>query len=456
MPFVRVRGHQLAILHGSRAVDTKAVEQKTLFTFYSRAEAEAAAGPRRHELEQILEERHPQVRFDWKNVWKAVGEQLHALPESYDYQDRSRKRFEEGLRAFSRELLVADPRMQPQAGALVEEHRHELELLAWLISWRLQTAKETDRFRRADEFHWRFEAPADGVSVDAEEHAVGLYERGKYPEADRAFRLFIACFPSYAEGHNYLGLIALAQGRLADAVEEFRITAEKGRRLFPKRIPKDSWWGDLATRPYMRGLRNLTLTLNRLGRYDEALQVCQTLETECHDDLAADVFRSSIFLNTGRYAEAAVRSLRLVNLWPDELFVAGFALAEAGDPQAATLLVRAVLHHPRAAQVVVGGRVPKATTRDEWRDDDAGSSLRENLAGWLRARRRPGLILLRKVLDAAPVRRALTELREAEVAWRSNAPNALDTLHQLRDPSQAEKLAREAGLHGAVATRDEG
>jgi len=446
MPFVRVRGHQLAILHGSRTADTGTVDQKTLFTFYSRAEAEAALGPRRHELEHILEDRHPRVRFDWDNLWKAVGEHLRALPDTYDYGDRSRRRFQGGLQAFARELLLADPRMQPQAGALVEEHRCELQLLAWLIKWRLETAREDDRFRGADEFHWRFEAPADGVSVDAEEHAVGLYERGQYAEAERAFRLFVACFPSYAEGHNYLGLIALAQHRTEDAVTEFRVTAEKGRRLFPKRIPKDSWWGDHATRPYMRGLRNLALTLNRLGRYDEALELCDTLEKECHDDLTADAYRASVYLNTGRYVEAAERALRLVAIWPDDLFVAGFALAECGDPGAAAVLVRAVLHHPRAAQAVVGGRVPKATSRDEWLDDEAGRALRENLAGWFGAKRRPGLTLLRAVLEAESTRLALAELRQAEDAWRSNTPGALSRIQQLREAAHAETLAR--GIEG--------
>jgi tetratricopeptide (TPR) repeat protein len=445
MPFVRVRGNQLAILHGTRTADSGAVDQKTLFTFYSRAEAEAAVGPRRFELEQILAERHPQVRFDWDKLWKAVGEQLDALPDAYDYGDRSARRFEAGLHTFARELLVADPRTQPQAGALLQARRHELELVAWLIQWRLQTAAEADDLQGRDEFHWRFEAPADGVPPDAEEHAVGLYERGRLTEADRAFRLFVACFPSYAEGHNYLGLIALEQGRLDDAVAEFRTTAEKGRRLFPKRIPKDDWWSDHATRPYMRGLRNLALTLNRLGRHEEALAVCDTLEQECHDDLTVDAFRASIFLNTGRYAEAGDRALRLVEIWPTELFVAGFALAELRDPRAPALMVRAVLHHPRAAQALLGLRVPKPTFREEHEDDEAGRELRLNLAEWLRGRRRRGLVLLRAVWDTPAVRAAVTEIQTALLAWRQNDRGARARMEALRSAAHADALARTVG-----------
>lgn len=444
MPFLRARGHQLAILHGARAPDTGEVDQKTLFTFYSRVEAEAAIGPRHRELEALLEERHPQIRFDWEALRKAIGEQLDALPETYDYADRSRRRFEEGLRGFARELLVADPRMRPRAGPLVEAHRHELELLAWLIEWRLQTASERDdRFTALDEFHWRFDAPADGVSPDAEEHAAELYERGRYDEAASAFRLFLACFPDYAEGHHYLGLIALEQDRLDDAIAAFRATVAIGRKLFPKRIAKDAWWSDLATRPYMRGLRSLAGTLDRTGRYDEALEVCARLEKECHDDLFADAYRAQIYMNLGRFPEAAECANRLVGLWPSECFTAGFALAEAGDPRAQALLVRAVLHHPRAALAVTGGRVPAARTHEDGRDDEVGRTLLRGLAAWLRAGRRPGLRLLRQILKAAPTKRALAQLQDAVEGWRRNERLGFERMNEMREPAFAEILAQE-------------
>jgi tetratricopeptide (TPR) repeat protein len=449
LPFLRARGHQLAILHGTRAPDTSAVDQKTLFTFYSRAEAEAAIGTRSQELKALLEERHPQVRFDWPALRKAIGEQLHALPETYDYAERSRGRFEDGLRAFTRELLIADPRMRPRAGPLVEAHRHELQLLAWLIGWRLQTASERDdRFTAFDEFHWRFDAPADGVSPDAEEHAAALYERGRYDEAAAAFRLFVACFPDYAEGHHYLGLIALEQDRLDDAIAAFRATVTIGRKLFPKRIPKDAWWSDLATRPYMCGLRSLAGTLDRAGHHDEALEVCARLERECYDDLSADAYRATIYMNLGRFAEAGERAGRLVGLWPSECFIAGFALAEARDPRAQALLVRAVLHHPRAALAITGGRVPAARNHEEWRDDEVGRTLLRGLAAWLRSGRRPGLRLLRQILKAEPTKRALAELQDAVAGWRRNERAGFERMTELREPAFAETLAR--GLAATV------
>jgi tetratricopeptide (TPR) repeat protein len=115
-------------------------------------------------------------------------------------------------------------------------------------------------------FSWRFALQGRRVPPDTEEQAAGFYERGEYEKADAIFRLLIDCFPSYAEGHNYLGLIAYEQRHLEQAIEHFEKTAELGRKLFPARIGKKRFWSDHSTRPYMRGLRNLTLALNGAAR----------------------------------------------------------------------------------------------------------------------------------------------------------------------------------------------
>ena len=85
---------------------------------------------------------------------------------------------------------------------------------------------------------------------DIEEGAAGFYKRGEYDRAAAAFRLLVECFDRYSEGYNYLGLIALDQGQLEEATRYFEKTAEVGRRLFPKRMPKKRFWTELSTRPY--------------------------------------------------------------------------------------------------------------------------------------------------------------------------------------------------------------
>jgi len=58
----------------------------------------------------------------------------------------------------------------------------------------------------------------------------------------------------------------------------FERTIELGRQLFPRRIGKQRYWSDHSARPYMRGLRNLTLTLNYLGRFKEALALLLVID----------------------------------------------------------------------------------------------------------------------------------------------------------------------------------
>ena len=112
------------------------------------------------------------------------------------------------------------------------------------------------------------------------------------------FRLLVDCFDGYAEVFNYLGLIALAQRKLDEAIEHFRKIIELGRKRFPPRIGKNRYWSDHATRPYMRGLQNLTLTLNEAGRFPEAPAICDRLADECGDEVAATWHRAAIYLNT--------------------------------------------------------------------------------------------------------------------------------------------------------------
>ena len=89
---------------------------------------------------------------------------------------------------------------------------------------------------------------------------------------------------------------------------------ERGRRLFPRRISRSQYWTTLETRPYVRGLRNLALALERAARWDESLTVCDRLESECGDRDAALATRTAVWINTGRFAEAAGASQALLDL----------------------------------------------------------------------------------------------------------------------------------------------
>ena len=242
MAYARRHGNQLAIVHGERDPETGKVQQRVLFTLYSKAEALRALGRREaggaFHFENLLEHSHPGIRFDWAKIWQGIRANMDHLPDLYEYRElRLLHGFHQGLFAFSRQLILADPQNSVSAARLIEEHRHELEYLADLIQWRLKLCQqETTEWNRDDPFYWNLAFRRNEVPPETMEQVAGLYERGEYERADAVCRLLIACFPTYADGHNYLGLIALEQDKLDEAIAHFEKTIEVGRRLFPKRL----------------------------------------------------------------------------------------------------------------------------------------------------------------------------------------------------------------------------
>ena len=187
---------------------------------------------------------------------------------------------------------------------------------------------------------------------------------------------------------NYLGLIALDQQRLDDAIGHFKKTMEVGRRLFPKKIAKNRWWSDHVTRPYMRGLRNLALTLNEAKRYDESLGACDLLHQDCQDEITAAAHRASVYLNTARWQEAHDAARYLHQISPGESIVAAFAAFELGKKSdARAYFTHASLNCPNAVAMVIGARLPRPTTSDETRDHNTGVSMLRALAGYLEKRK---------------------------------------------------------------------
>jgi len=392
MAYVRRRGNQLAIVQGGREPGTGKVQQQVLFTLYSKAEVHEALGRGSkggaERFRQLLQREHPDVRFNWKAIRGAIEKDLDILPDRYEYKgERLRRRFRADLCAFARQLMLADPQDLMSAAHLIQEHHHELEYVAELIHWRLKLCDQTESKWNADNpFYWRFTLQGRDVPPDTEEHAAGFYERGEYERAEAVFRLLVDCFDGYAEGYNYLGLIALEKRQLDEALSHFQETIELGRKLFPARISKKRYWSDHATRPYMRGLRNLASTLNEAGRFEEALALCDRLDEECGDDITATWHRAGIYLNTGKWPQAAEAAQRLTGLFPEANLLAAFALYELGRiDQVLSAFLHGALNHPRAARMLVGDQRPTAPkSSEETRDHNMGVSLRRELHAYLK------------------------------------------------------------------------
>ena len=108
-----------------------------------------------------------------------------------------------------------------------------------------------------------------------------------------------------------------------------------GAKSFPRRIARAHYWTSLETCPYIRGLRNLALALERAARWDESLAVCDRLENECGDRVSALATRSAVWIKTGRFAEAAGASQALLDFGVGIAFDLAIAQHELDQPRAA-------------------------------------------------------------------------------------------------------------------------
>ena len=457
MAYVRQRGKQVAIVHGVRNPETRKVEQQILFTLYSKGEALEALGrrpgSRAERFQMLLENQYPQIRFDWPKIHRGIEEKMDLLPDLYEYRTtRLLGRFRQDLCAFARQLILADPQELHSASQVIREQRLELEYLADLIAWRLELCdQEKDEWTQDNPFYWRFALRRNEVPPEIEEQAAEYYNRGEYDRAEAVFRLLVDCFDRYAEGFNYLGLIALDQERLEEAIGHFEKTIQVGRRLFPKRIAKKRYWTDHSTRPYMRGLRNLALALNQAGRYVEALAICERLEHECRDDVAAAAHRASVYLNTGDWQLSADAARYLRRIDPSESLVAALACFELGDrPEAASFFLHGALNSPRTARMLLGEPSDRPEGYDEVSDHNRGVGLKRALGGFLGNQDTVSRLFFRELIAHPRVTALLEEKGQVVARWHdqrgSEEREAFLRMEEMGTPEFARAEARQLVL----------
>src|SRR5579862_2365654 len=269
MPYVRERGNQLCIVHGSREPGTGKVKQDILFTIYSKEEALAAIEKsekgKPFSFKVMLEQDYPDIRFDWPAIYTDIENHLDVLPEDYQYGPiRNADQFYPALKGFAKALLQADCQSMLPAAELVRQHKLQLEYLVHLVKWRLRTCGEKPNpYNQDNPFFWRTVSRRFDLPFDSLEYVESLYFKGRLDEAEAVLTLITDCFESYADGYNYLGLIQQDRGKLKEATAFFRKAIEVGKSKLRRRIAKKDWWSDHSTRPYMRGLINLGQVLNR-------------------------------------------------------------------------------------------------------------------------------------------------------------------------------------------------
>lgn len=451
MPYVRRRGNHLAIVHGSRHPESGKVEQQVLMTLHSKAEALAALGRtsdrRERSFQSQMEARYPEIRFPWSKIEQAIDELKDELPDIVrSREDRALGGFEKAVAEFARHLLEADPQTLDSARELIETNRSVLTWLLEVIEWRLEASAQSEPSEWSrDPFGWRLALGGGTMDVELEEGVAHRIEDGRADEAEAIFSFLVDLSPRYAEGWNYLGLIALHRGDLAVALERFETCERVGRKLFPKRIAKKDYWSHLETRPYMRGLMNQWTCLNRMGRYAKALRIAERLENECGDDITAATYRAVTYLNIGEWQLAHDAAVFTAGVYAEESLLASFAAFELGDlPRARARFAHALLNKPRAVALVLGKASPKPGSASEGMDHNAGVQLLNDLRGFL-AKRSSGS---KRYFNQLWKDERLAALREEVLAVerqmdKIRGPGAddgeyrrlFDRLHELRDAS---------------------
>lgn len=389
MPYVRSHGNQVVIVHGERDKLTGKVNQRKLFTLYSKVEAAAAIGENNEKhsgyFRALLEGANPEIKFDWDAMANDIRQKMHELPDLYPLrQARSETGFQKALDEFMKQLLLTEPEHSAAGRATLESFREDLAILTRFIEtrldrryWHSSHAEEDEEqlLDKSDPFCWRHEVNDKEVPGDIEEIAAGLYESGDIEEARKMFQVLTRCFPTYAEGYNWLGLIDLQEDNPKEAVEHFRKTIKYGRSLFPKRIAKSSYWSDHSTRPYMRGMENLCIALIQDGRFKESLDICQQLDRDCGEagQLAATPLRAAAYLNLHYWELSLDSALVQLGISPSEGFIAGFASYELNnESDAVEFFLHAAMNNPHTACMLLDRRAPKPQSRSEAEDHNTG------------------------------------------------------------------------------------
>ena len=374
----------------------------------------------------------------------------------YNYKtERLQARFRDDLCAFARQLILTDPQELFSAAKLLQENQYELEYLVELIQWRLKMRhQEQDEWNTDNQFYWRILLQGNKVPPEAEEQAAEYYDREEYDRAEAVFKLLTECFKDYAEGYNYLGLIALEQTRLDEAIGYFDRTMTLGRKMFPPKMARKHYWADLSTRPYMRGMKNMILALIRIGRYDEALSFCDRLEKECGDDITAAAYRADIYLNTAYWQSAADAAIYGHKLFPTESLIAAFAFFEMSQYEDALLhFLFGTLNYPRTSRMLIGQWTLKPKTNEEIRDHNEGVELSRTLQDFKKNQSRRSKKFFQALLKNPRIAALIQESEDLANKWHTSKPKpkrkVFDRMQHIRSfefaQQQAEKLGEVIG-----------
>lgn len=212
----------------------------------------------------------------------------------------------------------------------------------------------------------------------------------------------------------------------------------------PQRIGRKMYWADHATRPYMRGLMNLSYAFMAERRFDEALGLCDKLKEECSDAEFAHQARGRIFLNRGDWAAASEAAGKVHRGQPIESFVMAFASYELGQHlDALTHFVFAALNKPHAARILTDVRSNKPDTPNRVDDHNSGVDLFKTTR-WFRERQsHASTKFFKDVMRDARVVAFLRHVEELDPSGPKQKPEEIREAYRKHDGATSWTAAQE-------------
>ncbi len=459
MAYVRMKGNQVAIVHGERDPETGKSVQRTLCLIYSKVEAREATGASRQEFRHLLEINNPQIAFNWQKIERDLVKLVEKLPDIGYHGAHHREQLEESMYDFARRLLNTDPVRIGAHNTLIGEYAFQLRVISDAIQKRLDGLEEEVPLPRHDHrFQWYSDLYSDRVSLELHDRTLAAWEAGRLDEAGQLAMLCDRLWPKDPFGCELLGRLALERGKAGDALEYYTRALIVSRNFFPKRLPKRDYWGVLETRPFIRAHWGKARALNRAGRYQEALSVLETLASMCGARFDAPTIRLTSLINLGRFREAVEGVEDLGEGMGHLGLLCGLAFAELGeDRRALTWLVAGSLQYPEAARMIAGHRAPSHSEEDTAPEDlNIARHLRSDLANYLTEYARRGVQVVKSLLRNKRYCSFLSEYRLAQDAAsrRAGSDHApLEHLFEMQTLRFAEQKAKE--LHPEVFKDEE-
>ncbi len=277
------------------------------------------------------------------------------------------------------------------------------------------------------------------------DEGLDLLEQGNEEEAGRYFFNSTEIDPTYADGYNHLANIVWRRRDWGQAESLYRKALSLAEPEI-KNLRRGAFWGILESRPYMRALQGLGLTLWKQGRLEEAKDIfLKMLKLNVNDNQGVRYLIGPICHQMGDLNKAIQWYVQNLDD-PDNLYNYGLALIQQNKLEAAArTLISAIFENPYIPPLLLKDKLPES---DWWHGSNlaeppyAEDYVREYGNWW--GKEEFTLRLLRAIWDHGGVQRTLRDFIAIRRAIKTSSNGDLGMAsRRVIGPEKVKRLARE-------------